>query len=117
MSIERVETFVVEQKLERPFSFSQWEYERRGACLVRITTQNEAYGWGEGYGPARVVEAGVRYLVPLILGEDPLHEGALWQTMYRRSLDYARRGVLVAALRVCDFFVRWTGRDTWIGLE
>jgi D-galactarolactone cycloisomerase len=102
MTIDRVEAFVVEQRLESPFYFSQWEYDRRAICLVRVATQDGAYGWGEGYGPARVVQAGVQFLAPLIEGQDPLHEATLWQIMHRRSQDYARRGVLVAALSAID---------------
>jgi D-galactarolactone cycloisomerase len=102
MRVARVETFVIEQRLEEPFYFSQWEYDRRAVCLVRITAEEGTYGWGEGYGPARVVEAGAQYLSPFVVGQDPLHEATLWQTMYRRSLDYARRGVLVAAISAID---------------
>jgi len=102
MRIANVETFVVEQRLQRPFFFSQWKYDRRAVCLVRVTADDGTYGWGEGYGPAQVVEAGVHFLAPLILGKDPLHQAALWQKMYRRSLDYARRGILVAAISAID---------------
>ena len=55
--IEKIETFVVEQRLRKPFYFSQWEYDRRSICLVRIITDDGTYGWGEGYGPAEVVQA------------------------------------------------------------
>jgi len=102
MKIEKVETFVIEQWLRKPFHFSQWEYDRRSVCLVRITTDDGTYGWGEGYGPAEVVQAGVRFLSPLIQGRNPLHTATLWQEMYRRSLDYARRGVLLASLSAVD---------------
>ena len=37
-TIERIETYVVEQRLKQPFYFSQWEYDRRAVCLVRVTT-------------------------------------------------------------------------------
>lgn len=101
-TIERIETYVVEQRLKQPFYFSQWEYDRRAVCLVRVTTADGCYGWGEGYGPARVVRAGVEHLAQFIIGQNALHQAALWQTMYRRSLDYARRGVLAAALSALD---------------
>lgn len=102
MRVEKIEATVVEQKLTRPYYFSQWEYDRRAACLVKVTADDDTYGWGEGYGPAEVVQAGVRFLAPVVVGQDPLHEAALWQAMYLRSLDYARRGVLVAALSAID---------------
>lgn len=102
MQIAAVDTFVVRRKLERPFYFSQWEYDQRAVCLVRITTDDGVYGWGEGYGPADVVAAGIRFLTPFIMGQDPLHSATLWQTLYRRALDYARRGVLAASLSALD---------------
>ena len=102
MSIAHIETFVVEQRLEKPFSFSQWEYDRRSVCLVKVTAHDGTYGWGEGYGPAGVVQAGIQFLAPLLIGQDPLHEATLWQAMHRRAFDYARRGVLVAALSAID---------------
>lgn len=101
-SIQRVDCFIVEQQLEQPFTFSQWAYARRTICLVRITAEDGTYGWGEGYGPAAVVKAGVDWLSPLVIGRDPLAISALWQTMYLRSFDYARSGVLTASLSAID---------------
>ena len=92
----------VEQKLDRPFSFSQWRYDRRATCLVRVTAEDGAYGWGEGYGPATVVAEGVRLLAPSLVGGNPLNQAALWQTMHARTLDYARSGVLSASLSAID---------------
>ena len=100
--IARVEAFVVSQALARSFHFSQWRYDRRAVCLVRVTTDDGRYGWGEGYGPAAVVRAGVEFFAPLIIGGDPLQTGALWQTMQARGQDFARRGVLLAALSAID---------------
>lgn len=102
MPIAKVETFVVRQKLEEPFYFSQWEYDQRAVCLVRVTTDDGQYGWGEGYGPAEVVAAGVHFLAPFVQGQDPLHTATIWQTLYRRALDFARRGVLAASLSALD---------------
>ena len=78
MKIAKIETFIVEQKLAQPFYFSQWSYDTRQVCLVKITDQDGRFGWGEGYGPAGVVEAGIRFFEPLILGQDPLHIETIW---------------------------------------
>jgi D-galactarolactone cycloisomerase len=102
MSIAKIETFIVEQKLTQPFYFSQWAYDTRQVCLVKITDQDGRYGWGEGYGPARVVQAGIQFFEPLVLEQDPLHIETIWHNMYRRSFDYARRGVLLASLSAVD---------------
>lgn len=102
MLIKRIETFIVQQKLETPFYFSQWDYDTRQVCLVKVTAADGTYGWGEGYGPAGVVKAGIEFLAPHVIGQNPLHVETIWQTMYRRSLDYARRGILVASMSAID---------------
>ena len=102
MLIEKVESFLVSHSLEKAFSFSQKEYQSRAACLVKVTTDEGSYGWGEGYGPAELVEAGVGYLAPLILNKDPLQRENLWQAMYLHTLDHARRGIVLSALSAID---------------
>jgi D-galactarolactone cycloisomerase len=80
--IARVETFVV--------------------CLVKITTDDGTHGWGEGYGPATVVRAGVEFLARLLLGGDALATGAHWQRLHLRTLDHGRRGVFLSAISALD---------------
>ena len=114
MKIERIETYVAEQKLDTPFYFSQFEFQTRQICLVKVIAADGTYGWGEGYGPATVVKAGIEFLAPLALGEDPLHVETVWNKMHLRSLDYARRGVLVAALSAIDVAI-WDLRGKLLG--
>jgi D-galactarolactone cycloisomerase len=102
MRIREIRTYVVRQQLDEPFFFSQWEQTQRAVCLVQVITDEGLHGWGEGYGPAEVVAAGVRFFAPFLQDQDPLQNATLWQSMYRRSLDYARRGVLLAALSALD---------------
>ncbi len=114
MNVRTIEPFVVEHKLERPFAFSQWAYDSRQVCLVKVTLEDGTYGWGEGYGPAEVVRAGIDFFTPLVVGRDPLHVEAIWQEMYRRCLDFARRGVLLAALSAIDVAL-WDLRGKLLG--
>ncbi|MYE26819.1 MAG: mandelate racemase/muconate lactonizing enzyme family protein [Chloroflexi bacterium] len=114
MMIERIEAYVVEQELDTPFYFSQFEFRSRQICLVKVVAEDGSYGWGEGYGPATVVKAGVEFLSPLVLGEDPLQVEAIWQKMHLRALDYARRGVLVAAISAIDIAL-WDLRGKLLG--
>ncbi|MBN1676165.1 MAG: mandelate racemase/muconate lactonizing enzyme family protein [Kiritimatiellae bacterium] len=100
--IEKVNTFVLRHRLAERFRFAQWEYAERRVCLVKVTAQGGAFGWGEGYGPAGVVRAGIDFLAPLLLGRDPLEQETLWQAMFRRSFDFARQGVLLGALSALD---------------
>ena len=114
MKIERVEAYVVEQALDAPFYFSQFEFQTRQICLVKVVAEDGRYGWGEGYGPATVVKAGVEFLAPLVIGEDPLQVEAIWQKTHLRALDYARRGVLVAAISAIDIAL-WDLRGKLLG--
>ena len=36
MKIEGIETYVVEQELDTPFYFSQFEFQSRQICLVKV---------------------------------------------------------------------------------
>lgn len=113
MRIEHVETYVAAQRLETPFYFSQFGFDKRQTCLVKVIAEDGTYGWGEGYGPANVIRAGVEYLAPLVCGQDPLQVEAIWSKMHLRSLDYARRGVLVAAISAIDIAI-WDLRGKFL---
>jgi D-galactarolactone cycloisomerase len=102
MQITHIETFILTDKLEKSFYFSQWEYSERKICIVKITTDDGMVGWGEGYGPALVIEAGIKLLKPLVLGKNPLEQETIWFDMYRKTLDYARKGVLTASISAID---------------
>jgi D-galactarolactone cycloisomerase len=102
MKIAKIEPFVVSQKLDQSFYFSQWEYNTRTICIVKITAEDGTYGWGEGYGPAHVVKAGIDFFTPFIVGSDILNTEVIWQKMYLRSLDYARRGIMLSAISAID---------------
>ena len=114
MRIKRIETYVAEQKLETPFYFSQFGFDRRQICLVKVIAEDGSYGWGEGYGPADVIRAGIEFLAPLVRGEDPLQVEAIWSKMHLRALDYARRGVLVASMSAIDIAI-WDLRGKLLG--
>lgn len=102
MKIAKIEAYVILHKLDTPFYFSQWQYDTRKICIVKVTLEDGTYGWGEGYGPAGVVKAGIEFFTPFLLDKDALGHEVLWQEMYRRSLDYARSGSLQAALSAID---------------
>ena len=103
--ITKIETYIVRDKLSQSFYFSQWKYSERSICLVKITCSNGQYGWGEGYGPASVLESGIKLLRPLLIGENPIENEVIWNLMYRKTLDYARKGVLVASISAVDIAV------------
>ncbi|NRS90312.1 D-galactarolactone cycloisomerase [Flavobacterium sp. 7E] len=105
MVIKKIETYVLKDTLSKSFFFSQWEYAERCICVVKITCSDGTYGWGEGYGPASILEAGIEFLKPMVIGQNPLDNEVIWNRMYRRTLDYARRGILVASMSAIDIAV------------
>ena len=102
MKIQSIETFILTNQLENSFFFSQWTYSERRICIVKITTDAGIVGWGEGYGPASIIKAGIEHLTPMLIGEDPISQDKLWYTMYRKTLDFARRGILSASISAID---------------
>jgi len=102
MNITKVEAFVLSNQLKETFFFSQWAYSERRICVVKITTDEGICGWGEGYGPADVIKAGIGLVTPLLIGENPMENETLWYKMYRKTLDFARRGVLAASISAVD---------------
>lgn len=102
MKIKSIESFVLADKLKETFYFSQWEYSERRICIVKVTSECGHVGWGEGYGPAAVLRSGVDFLSPFLIGMNVLETETIWIKMYRRTLDYARRGILVAAISAID---------------
>ncbi|GGZ83577.1 mandelate racemase/muconate lactonizing enzyme family protein [Algibacter mikhailovii] len=115
MTIEKIETFILKDKLSQSFFFSQWEYSERCICVVKVTASNGQYGWGEGYGPATVLEAGIKLIAPFVIGEDPLMNEVIWNKMYRKTLDFARRGVLMASVSAIDIAI-WDLKGKLLGL-
>lgn len=102
MKISKIETFVLTDSLKESFYFSQWEYCERNICIVRVVTDDGTIGWGEGYGPAEVIQEGIKLLEPILIGRDPMENETIWYEMYRKTLDFARRGVLVSSISAVD---------------
>ena len=46
LKIAQIEPIVVSQTLDQAFYFSQWEYQKRTICLVKVTTESGLVGWG-----------------------------------------------------------------------
>jgi L-rhamnonate dehydratase len=81
------------------------------ALLIRIDTDAGITGWGEVDGCPWVVKAIIEApmshtlvtgLRALLIGEDPLETGRLWQKMYERTLYYGRDGAVIQAMAGID---------------
>lgn len=115
MIIEKIETYVLKDTLSKNFFFSQWEYSERCICIVKITASNGQYGWGEAYGPATMVDAGIKLLEATVIGENPLENEVIWNKMYRKTLDFSRRGVYMASVSAIDIAI-WDLKGKILGL-
>ena len=103
MKARDVRCHVVRHELSEPFGFSQWWYDARELCLVEVTTDEGITGWGEGYGPARVIRAAVEhFFAPLLIGRDVEDPPAVWRALYERSSDYGRKGIMLSAISALD---------------
>jgi D-galactarolactone cycloisomerase len=103
MKVRDVRCHVVRHELSEPFGFSQWWYDARELCLVEVTTEEGVTGWGEGYGPARVIRAAIEhFFAPLLIGRDVAAPPAVWQALYERSCDYGRKGIMLSAISALD---------------
>ncbi|MFR9582284.1 MAG: mandelate racemase/muconate lactonizing enzyme family protein, partial [Rikenellaceae bacterium] len=87
MKIKNIETFLLSDTLDERFYFSQFDYASRLICVVKITTESGLVGWGEGYGPANIIKAGIDFLTPIVIGKSPLDSDVIWGDMFRRSID------------------------------
>ncbi|MEK6795396.1 MAG: mandelate racemase/muconate lactonizing enzyme family protein [Spirochaetota bacterium] len=103
MKISAVDTFVLGADLASPFGFSQWYYQRRMNVIVKISTDEGIAGWGECYGPASLAAEAVNgFYRELLIGLDPRQHEQVWAHLWQRSLDYARKGPMMAALSGID---------------
>jgi D-galactarolactone cycloisomerase len=102
MKIRDIHLHLLEAKLTKAFSYSRAWYDTRMALLVEIVTDDGIVGWGEAYGPQRMLHGVIANLKPLLLGQDPLRSEFLWQEVYSRLRDHGQKGLLIQALSAVD---------------
>jgi D-galactarolactone cycloisomerase len=102
MKIERVEVFLLEARLNRPFAYSRGWFDRRGAALIEITTDSGLVGWGEAFGPPRMSYGALEMLKPLLIERDPLQIEVIWQELYSRFREHGQKGPFADALSAVD---------------
>jgi len=73
------------------------------AVLVKVTTDDGLYGLGSvGVGSGAAVYIVQQHLAPLICGRNPFDLELLWETMYRSTLNYGRKGLVLEAISAID---------------
>lgn len=98
------------------FSFRNGNILKDVLFFVKITASNGQFGLGEGYGSAKVLEEGIKLLTPHVVGQNPLENEVIWNHMYRKTLDFARRGILVASMSAIDIAI-WDLKEKILGLS
>jgi L-rhamnonate dehydratase len=73
------------------------------AVLVRIFTDEGLYGIGSvGVGNGAAAYVIEEHLKPMLLGRDPFDVELLWESMYRGTLNYGRKGLVIEAISAVD---------------
>jgi L-alanine-DL-glutamate epimerase-like enolase superfamily enzyme len=106
VKIARLETWVLEARLERPIQFGVGPYGAFTATLVEITTDDGVSGFGECIArkAPRVVDTVLRDLLwPIVQGRDPRDVEGLWDEMFAQLRAWGHyRGFVQEAMSGID---------------
>lgn len=106
MRISRLETYVLEARLEKPIQFGIGPYGAFTATLVELTTDDGITGVGECIArkAPRVTDRVVRDLLwPVLEGRDPQDAGGIWDDMFRQLRGWGHyRGFVQEAMSGVD---------------
>ncbi len=115
MKITAVNVYPLSAPIREPFRFSQARVGTRVALLVEIETDEGIVGWGEGYGPPRLLASVVENYAELLVGADPLAGDAIWEALYNRLRDHGQKGVVIQGLSAVDIAL-WDIRGKAFGV-
>jgi len=103
MKIQEIKTYVTKVKLKDTFGFSQWYYSEKYNLIVKIVTDEGIFGLGECYGPAKVIKPIIDDLIkPKLINRDPLLNENIWNDLYKSTLDFSRKGIIMSAISGID---------------
>ena len=86
-----------------------------GWLVVEITLDDGTVGIGNAALAPQAVKTVIdTYLKPLLVGQDPMNSEYLWQSMYRRTLPYGRKGIGMTAISAVDLAV-WDAKGKLLG--
>ena len=102
MKITEVRAVTCDIPLARPIIMGELRYDSRDYVVVEVRTDEGLTGVGYGMGRYAPVAAIVeRNLAPLLVGQDPMLNERLWDSMYFRNLPIVR-GIFMRALSAVD---------------
>lgn len=86
-----------------------------GWLVVEIECDDGTVGIGNAALAPHATKATIdTYLKPLLIGTDPLDNEYIWQSMYRRTLPFGRKGVGMTAISAIDLAV-WDAKGKILG--
>ena len=81
------------------FRFHSW-------LIVEIVSDSGEVGIGDAALSPRVTKTLIdNYLKPILIGQNPWDSEYLWQTMYRRTMAFGRKGVGMVAISAIDLAI------------
>ena len=90
-------------------------YRFLGWLVVEITLDDGTVGIGNAALAPQAVKTVIdTYLKPLLLGQDPMNSEYLWQSMYRRTLPWSRKGIGMTAISAIDLAI-WDLKGKLLG--
>ena len=86
-----------------------------GWLVVEIECDDGTMGLGNAALAPHATKSTIdTYLKPLLIGTDPMDSEYLWQSMYRRTLPFGRRGIGMVAISAVDLAV-WDLKGKLLG--
>jgi L-alanine-DL-glutamate epimerase-like enolase superfamily enzyme len=86
-----------------------------GWLVVELELDDGTIGIGNAAPAPHAVKTTIdTYLRPLLIGADPMDSEYLWQSMYRRSLPYGRKGIGMTAISAIDLAI-WDAKGKLLG--
>ncbi len=81
-------------------------YRFHGWLIVEIATNTGLVGFGNAALSPRVTKQVIDlYLMPILLGANPLDSEFLWQHMYRKTMAFGRKGIGMVAISAVDIAI------------
>lgn len=77
-----------------------------GWLVVEIVCDDGTVGIGNAALAPHATKATIdSYLKPLLIGQDPMDSEYIWQSMYRRTLPFGRKGIGMTAISAVDLAI------------
>jgi L-alanine-DL-glutamate epimerase-like enolase superfamily enzyme len=76
------------------------------AVLVRVTTDEGLEGIGSaGVGNGAAAYVLEHHLKPIVVGQNPFNVELIWEKMFRSSMNYGRKGLVLEAISAVDIAI------------